>query len=148
MPDLTAPHSLLLKAVAVILTNGLVQEDYYEPPTDDRGRVLNHNPKDCPVCPRGAISVAAGQHPEFAADFDAEDDTYEDEHLAAFEAIAAAERLLVDHLVGVVGFPAHPYLVVTRSPAVIEEWADAEGRTLPQIVDAMRAAAERGRTDA
>ena len=141
---------LLDKAADHIQTHGLTTEEYVKDAA---------NPRACPVCPRSAIAIAVGRHPLFAAAWPELCDHYEEDaddagHLSIegqaelqdLRLIHDTERMLVDYLrsegVNVADLP------LWESGTVIERWADDPSRTLPQILGAMRAAAERGRTNA
>jgi hypothetical protein len=119
---------LLDGAADVIERKGWVQKDYWNNETDSEGAPLD--PRDCPVCPRGAIAVAAGRHPMWKIQNDRQaacGDLVGAER-ADWEAIDVAEMALVQYIGG-------------TNPEGVENWADDEARTLPQILFALRAAA-------
>jgi hypothetical protein len=100
------------------------------------------DPRACRVCPRGAIAVAAGRHPLFAVDYSDPDPDgeywgtdAEQAERSDYEAIRTAEDALIRHL-RLVGGPGR---VPSQS---IEMWADQPNRTRPQILAALRGAAQ------
>lgn len=100
------------------------------------------DPSQCPCCPRGAIAVVCGHHPEFPGEPLAWGDPDD-------PALRAAERALVDYLLDAAGWTpanqlAESYLP-DRDPALIEFWADEDGRTQEEVVAVLRAAAQRER---
>jgi hypothetical protein len=136
---------ILEAAAGVVERNGWARETYFQSP----GRELK-DPRECPVCPRGAIAVAVGRHPMFVADWpefcEAKDATDPGEiaELAQAEqadraAIIAAEETLTRYLLAELDHPP------TVHRPMIEDWADRPGRTLEQVLAALRDCARRER---
>ncbi|WP_433233910.1 DUF6197 family protein [Actinomadura nitritigenes] len=140
-------NSVLLDAGAdVIARNGFAPGDYY---TEKRGGDGGYLPMNqCPVCPRGAIAIAAGCGPvDFAQGWHENwKDTVPRLSEAAAPAVRAAEQALAAFLPErwepAAGLIERQAVDCSR---IIERWADEEGRTQDQIVETMRAAAEHER---
>lgn len=125
-------------AAGVIERNGLVFDSYYGMVLEDSGR--EKDPRTCTVCPRSAIAVALGRHPMFVSDWPencASPGAPDPAELADRTAIAAAESALERHLVQVAG-----YRPSTGMHPTIEDWADQSGRTLAQVLEALRGCAQ------
>jgi hypothetical protein len=119
---------LLDGAAGVIERNGWIQGEYFSAADFDGGK----GPAACAVCPRGAIAVAACHHPMFKAawpTYCAVEDQPSRDEIADVEAIRSAEQALLRHL-------------ALAGRESIEAWADLDDRTLPQILGALRAAAQ------
>ena len=112
------PSEILDKAADVIERNGLVAGQWYEP-------TGTKSPLDCPMCTGGALAVAAGFYPSYAAD---------SEPTGAFaDAIGVLiERLGLDEALGRTAQEALLY--------GIAPWNDA-GHTAEEVVRELRAAA-------
>lgn len=146
MPDPTTPSAVLIAAADHMQRYGWIQDGYC---ADYK------NPRACSVCPRGAIAAVVAGHPLYAVDWpvhrESTDDPYADSSVfdaeqADYDLIKETEAALAGYLLdeGAIGVPAG----INIGPGeLIELWADREDRTMPQILGAMRAAAERGRTD-
>ena len=113
------PSEILDKAADVIERNGLVAGQWFEP-------TGNRSPLDCPMCAGGALAVAAGFYPSYAADSEPTG-TYAD-------AIGVlAERLNLD--------PANRHRTAQELLLYgIAPWNDA-GHTAEEVVRELRAAA-------
>lgn len=133
-------YSLLLRAGDIIQTNGLAREYYL---LQRRGLAV----AQCPVCPRGAIALAASQDPRFVVDWPeycraAEADDGQPgnpaERMARAE-IITAETMFARYIRTELEFDHG-----SDDGVLIENWTDAPDRTEPQVVGALRAAAEHG----
>lgn len=145
MPDPTTPSAVLIAAAEHMQRYGWIPRKYVA----DRA-----NPRACPVCPRGAIAVVVTGQPLYAVDWPTHCESNDDPGADAsvFEAevadlhlIRATEKALATYLLdeGALGVPEG---IGIGPGELIEHWADREDQTLPKILGAMRAAAERGRT--
>lgn len=127
-------NTLLLGAADVIERNGWIQNDFYE------GYWTPDTPG--PVCPRAAIAIAAGQHPLFTAywpQFCERPAAPTGEEQAVHAAITAAEDTLARYIREELRYDD----VLDRIDAsLVESWADDPARTLPEVIGALRAAAE------
>lgn len=144
MGTATTPAELLDLGADVQARNGLMPNQFYE--------AGPRPPRECRVCPRGALAVAAGRHPEFAAmwpmycdAFDPDVDSDENPPESDAEGfdmglITSAESALALHLLTVVRYVPRGSRPRTLTE-VIEEWADEDGRTVEEITAAMRGAA-------
>lgn len=112
------PSEILDKAADVIKRNGLEAGHWYRP-------VGTKSPLDCPMCTGGALSVAAGFYPAYAADA-------EPTGAYACAIKALAERL---DLAPAKDVPVRDVLLYEIAP-----WNDA-GRTAEEVVRELRAAA-------
>lgn len=117
------------------------------------------DPTKAPVCVRGAISVAAGQHPEFTDDpeyyacrglgFDEDDQSNQLDEAdgAALRLVRDSENALGRHLNAKYGVPIEAYRdpaghrVVLYSYEAPSWWQDQEGITAQMVIDELRAAA-------
>ena len=127
--------SLLLEGANVIQANGFVPNAYYEEKKTDDGRW--QPARQCRVCPRGAVAVAAGKDPDFMIVLDARGLTAAESDRDTYDAISDAEQRFAHYLTVEQGAEPFP-----TDGEVIEAWADAPGRTKPHVVGAMRAADE------
>lgn len=126
-------------AADVIERNGWIQKDLF-----DSESVPGGPAKDCPVCARGGISVAADQVPWFSADWPTTAEfVYEPggvipapPSVAVFDAIAAAETAFATHIrslgFNVSGIPG---------AELIEKWNDRDGMSQAIVVAELRACA-------
>lgn len=147
MSTTTAERSaeLLTVAAGYIERNGLADTLYLDPIEEENGWRPDHK---CPMCPRGAIAMAAGQDAEFMVGrgfADLVDDEPTPEEAAAFAEIAAAERVLIDYILDELRWRAAGQragrAIADRSAEVIEMWADEYHGAAPPVIGAMRAAA-------
>lgn len=126
-------NDLLLGGADVIGRDGFIGDDYFEGETYRPGM-------PCRVCPRAAFAVANGRHPLYVEAWplyctSSGDPT--EEETAAYEEIVAAEAAFARYLRDELG-----YRYDGSDAALIEAWAEEDGRTQPQVVGAMRAAHE------
>lgn len=143
------PSELLTGAADVIERNGWIQGEYVQPLPDESTGGFR-DAKECPVCPRGAIAIAAGRHPMFAADWPYECDLAHamDNPEAAAAVAAEAEQAALNEIVAAEAALARYIRVELRfadgsaDEELIERWADDPYRTWPEILGTMRAAAE------
>lgn len=140
-------NALLLRAADIIQANGLARGEYVDLLAGDPPLPVDK----CPVCPRSAIALAAGRDPLFVvewpshcdAGYDEDDESGQiatDGERATRAEILSAEKALRRYLVAELGVPSTDDTY--SDGEVIEVWADEDGRTQPQVVGALRAAAE------
>lgn len=135
---------LLLRGADVILANGLAHQTYIDLTAGDKPLPV----AQCPVCPRSALALAAEVDPLFAVEWPMHCVSFEEDEQgrvgseaerAAYAEILSAEERLRRYLVEQLGYRAPLEL---SDGTVIEFWADEDERTQPEVVGAMRAAAE------
>lgn len=146
MTDPTTVPEVLVAAADHMQRYGWIQHGYC---AEDPG-----GPRACSVCPRGAIAVVVSGNPLYFVDWpvhcESPDDPGADAsvveaELADYALIAATETALAGYLLDQ-GVTRLSFTEHTGPGELIEHWADREDQTLPKILGAMRAAAERGRT--
>jgi hypothetical protein len=128
-------NETLRSAGQILATNGFVQDLYFKVVLDPTGW---RPTRECPVCPRGAIAIAAGVDPDFMVARTGILLVPEADE-AAFHEISEAERLLRRYLVVELGYRAD---LEASDGAVIQDWADEPERTQQEAVGACNAAAE------
>jgi hypothetical protein len=131
---------LLDKAADHIERYGWTQDEFH---TDDA------KPMECPVCLRGGLSVAAGQHPMFSEEpyenaahpvvYIEDDRELGEEDDASLAVIETAQYWFAEHLkaTGVELAPGVP------APDQIARWNDDERRTKGEVITELRACAAR-----
>jgi len=139
--------ALLLRAADIIRANGLARGEYVDLLAGDPPLPVDK----CPVCPRSAIALAADRGPLFVVEwpmhcdsgFEKDDESEQvatDAERAARAEILSAERALRRYLDAELGVPSTDGTY--SDGEVIEVWSDEDGRTAPQVVGALHAAAE------
>lgn len=140
---------LLTAGADVIVRNGWVQDDYFQDirvgTEDDLDQPGSWLPAEqCPVCPRAALAVAAGGHPlDYSKGWVPPwDRLMSPEVRERGKAVLAAETALAEFLRD--PWPEAARMLDGGFPVdtVIERWADEDGRTLEEILRAMRRAAD------
>ena len=129
-------NQTLRAAGRILLDNGFARGKYFRAVMDPGGW---RPPRECPVCPRGAIAIAVGVVPDFMVPFEEPGLTVPENATTAVEEIREAERRLRLYLVVELG-----YLADAAAPdgAVITDWADDPERTQQEAIGACNAAAE------
>jgi hypothetical protein len=129
--------SLLLRGAEIIEANGFVQHAYFKDIKDSRSISGWRRSKDCPVCPRAALAIAAGKEPDFMVMLNDAGLTAAESDPVACQEIRDAELRFALYLIREQGAET-----ALTDGEVIENWADVLERTQPQVVGAMRAADE------
>jgi hypothetical protein len=139
MPALLTVAEILDGAADVIERNGWIQKDLF-----DSESAPGVPAKDCPVCARGGISVAAGQVPWFSADWpmtaefvhESGSEIAVPSSVAALDAITTAEVAFAEHIrslgFNVSGIPG---------AELIEKWNDRDGMSQAIVIAELRACA-------
>lgn len=143
---LMLPSQVLEGAADVIVRNGWTQDAYIQ---DIAGRA----PERCPVCPDGAIAIAAGRHPEFGVEpfehpgvplvVDVDDPhqwTLDCPDAEAMEVVQAARAVFARHLRTVLGVDVQVW-----DEVLIARWNDEPSRTSGEVLRELYAAAAAAR---
>ena len=133
---------ILDRAADHIEKYGWARKEYFRPEIPDGP---NLPPNQCPVCADAAISVAAGQHPEFSEgltlDFIDDPTDAEElgpEHRDALQQVRAAETAFARHLRRKYGGELTSEVA---DQVTITTWNDEPGRTAEQVIAELRACA-------
>lgn len=121
----------LRAAVDVIARNGFSCGAMVDPGQEQSGM----DPRDCAVCPRAAIAIAAGQGPRYMLDAPVHEiGRYTHSLIKACE--VALAKALIDR-----GY-AGARILPQKAALVIEEYADDQDRTDAEVMDMLAAAAD------